>query len=85
MNINDECNFDICKKIPYGTRREAVAAQNRNTGMELSGKPYRCKHCGFWHFGHAPPKKSKVGIWRKKHKRSIDKLFRLIDHICGVK
>lgn len=78
-------HFCDCGKIPYKTRAEARASVKRKDGMELSGKPYRCQFCGFWHLGHLPPKKSKVGIWRKKHKRSLDKLFNLIDHICGVK
>ena len=73
-----------CKKVAYASREEARCLLSRKKGMEIYGKPYKCQICGFWHLGHLPPKKSKVAIRRKKHKRSMKKLFKLIDQICGV-
>jgi len=66
------------------SRGEALSLRNYKTSNEIYGKPYRCHICGYWHLGHKAPKKSKVNIWRKKHKRSMNKLFKLIDEICGA-
>jgi len=74
-----------CKKVPYLTREEARGVVKYKKGIEVYGKPYKCRFCGFWHLGHKAPKKSKVAIWRKKHKRSMNKLFKLIDQLCGVR
>lgn len=83
--INQKLEMRKCKKVAYASRKEAKSLLSRKKGMEIYGKPYKCQICGFWHLGHAPPKKSKVAIRRKKHKRSMLKLFHLIDQLCGVK
>lgn len=56
--------IEHCKKVPYETRLEAMKAirrrrqaPDRTLIQSMTGEPliYRCKRCGYWHFGHLPP------------------------------
>lgn len=55
--------FEHCKKIPYETRFDAMKAikkgrstPDRTLVQSTMGEPlvYRCRRCGYWHFGHLP-------------------------------
>jgi len=89
MPVTKKEERKTCNKFPYRTRKEAIAVLKYNNSNEIYGKPYRCQICNFWHkvwhLGHQPPKKSSLGIWRKKDRKCKKNLCDLIDKLCGVK
>lgn len=89
MSRIENMKSHVCRtrKVPYVTRREAVATMKLSSLISRSGQPYKCKWCGRWHIGHKIPKKSDVGKMvriNNRRRKSFKRLLELIDLLCGI-